>query len=320
MIYGRIWKVLDDEVKRIDKYYRLFNQDGCTGNSTLCLNYHSFWTPLAIFHAMRYRHWTVLLSSTGSVLASNVLPVIQNYVFTWELYSGGYLPWPDSYSWQVAIADPFWSKVLASLLSVTLLCSFGLLMLIRGHITGLIENPAGIASTHELVLTKNHVALRLSESADMQTFSELCSDIGSLKFRLRRPTDVGHMTLETFHPSTSTSRLLKALKNCVPFKKTILKLWSKIKPVLDVLKWSINLTKHCFITCSQYFLFSKVVFILWLLFLSTLLAFVIYIVKIMKGNAQAEQWKYAIPLKPDIYILVGVFIQVCHLPMCATDA
>jgi hypothetical protein len=44
----------------------------------------------------------------------------------------------------------------------------------------------------------------------------------------------------------------------------------------------------------------------------------------MNRNARAEQWNYAIPLSPDVYIIVGVFIQVCHLPVecnrCVTSA
>ena len=318
VIYGRIWKVLDDEVKRIDKYARLSSQDGCTGRSSLCLDYHSFWIPLSILQAIRYRHWTVALSSTGSVLASIVIPVIQNYVFIWELYSGGSLAWPDTYSWQVTIADPFWSKVLASLLSVTLLCSFGLFILIPGQKTGLTEDPRGTASTHELILTKNHLSLQFNENADRQTFSDLCSELGPSRFHLLRRTNVDHMTLEKVNPSNSMSQPLTC-RNCLPFNGTIQRQWSKLKPVLKVLKSFVNLITHFSINCPHFFLFQRVVFIPWLLFLSALLAFGIYIVTTMSRIAQAEQKNYSIPLTPDVYLIVGVFVQVCHLPVSATD-
>lgn len=317
VIYGRIWKVLDDEVKRIDKYSRLSSQDGCTGISSLCLNYHSFWTPLSILQAIRYQHWTVALSSTGSVLASVVIPVIQNYVFMWKLYSGGSLAWPDTYSWQVAMADPFWSKVLASLLSVTLLCSFGLFVLIPGQKTGLIEDPRGIASTHELILTKKHTSLKFDKDADRQTFSDLCSDLGPSRFCLRRRTNVDHMTLEILNPSNPMSQPRNA--NCLPCNGTIKRQWSKLKPILTVLKRFVNSITHFSINCPHFFLFRRVVFIPWLLFLSALLTFGIYIATNMSRNTQAEQKNYSIPLTPNVYLMVGVFVQVCHLPVSATD-
>jgi len=319
VIYGRIWKVLDDEIKRNDKYYRLFKEDGCTARRSLCLNFHCFWTPLSILQAIRYRHWTVALSSTGYVLASIAIPVIQNYVYVWELYSGGSLAWPNSYSWAVAIAEPSWSLILTYLLIITFLCSFGLLILLPGRTTGLIENPRGIASTHELVLGENYMSLQLNENADRQTFSDLCSELSSVRFRLRRQADIGYMKLETVNPSTSSSQLLKILKTCIPFRNSIQRQWAKLKPALEVLRRCIHSISHVFINYPHFFLFRRVIFIPWLLLLLALLAFGIAIVTIMDGNAQAELWNYPIPLSSDTYVVVGVFVQVCHLLVSTTD-
>lgn len=311
VIYGRIWKVLDDEIKSSDMYYRLSKVDGCSGRRSLCLNYHSFWTPLSILQAIRYRHWTVALSSTGNVLASIAIPVIQNYVYIWELYSGGALAWPNSHSWAVAIADPSWSLILTYLLLITFLCAFGLLILLPRQTTGLLENPQGIASKHELILRETHTSLQISENADEQTFSELCSELGSVWFRLRRQTDTGQLKLETVNPTRSSSQLLNALKACIPFKNTIQRRWAKLKPALEVLRRSVHSISYVFMNHPHFFLFRRVVFILWILLLLALLAFGISIVIIMTGNAQAELWNYPIPLSPDTYLIVGVFVQVC---------
>jgi hypothetical protein len=51
VLYGRMWKVLDDDIKRIDMYYRLQKPNGTTGDRSLCLNYHTFWAPLSHFRA-----------------------------------------------------------------------------------------------------------------------------------------------------------------------------------------------------------------------------------------------------------------------------
>lgn len=319
VIYGRIWKVLDDEVKRIDKYYRHFKEDGCTARSSLCLNFHGFWTPPSVLQAIRYRHWTVALSSTGYVLASIVIPVIQNYVYVWELYSGGSLAWPNSYLWAVAIAMPSWSLILTYLFIITFLCSLGLLILLPGRATGLIENPRGIASIHELVLGENHMSLQLSENVDRQTFSGLCSELSSVRFRLRRQTERGYMKLETVNPSTSSSQLLKILKTCIPFRNSIQRQWAKLKPALEVLRLCIDSISHVFITYPNFFLFRRFIFIAWLLLLLALLVFGIAIITIMDGNAQAELWNYSILLSPDTYVVIGVLVQVCHFLASTTD-
>jgi Protein of unknown function (DUF3433) len=316
VIYGHIWRVLLDEIKRIDKYCRMFNKGGCKARSLLCLNYHSFWTPLGILPAIRYRHWTVALSSTDFVLASTVIPVVQNYTFVWELYSGGSLSWPDSYSWQVAIADPSWSRVLVYLLSFTLLCSCGLLILLPRQKTGLTRNPSGIASMHELVLTKDHLSLRLGENADKGNFSYLCSQTGSIWFRLRRQPNMCHMTLETFDAPTPPSRFLDALKDWVPFIGTIQKQWSKSTPTWSCQR-SLSTQSGTASSTVPNFFCSREQSSLCGFSLKALLFFGIFIVTIMNRNAEAQQWNHAIPLSLDIYPIVGVFVQVRHLPLTA---
>jgi hypothetical protein len=166
-------------------------------------------------------------------------------------------------------------------------------------------------------LGKDHLSLRLGENADKENFSNLCSQIGSIWFRLRRQPNMCHMTLETFDPPTPPSRFLDALKNWVPFKGTIQKQWSKLNPHLELPKKSIHSIRRRFINCSHFFLFKRAVFLVWLLFLTALLFFGIFIVTIMNRNAEAQQWNHAIPLSPDIYLTVGVFVQVRHLPLTA---
>lgn len=85
VLYGRFWKTLDDEVKRIDMYHRLQQKGGTTAERSVCLNYHTFWAPLSILQAVRYGHWTVAISSLGSILGSTIIPILQNYVFSWAL-------------------------------------------------------------------------------------------------------------------------------------------------------------------------------------------------------------------------------------------
>ena len=276
LIYGRLWKVLDDEVKRIDKYYRLSNQRGCSGKSSICLDYHSFWSPLAILQAARYGHWTVELSSTGAVLASIVVPIIQNNVFIWELYSGGSLSWADSYFWQVAITHPFWSKILAILLSVNLLCSIGLLILMPGQDAGLFEDPRQITTTHEVILTRDYSSLRLDENADRQTFSDLRSELGPLTFRFRRGIGMSSMSLEASNPPIPTGW---ALKTWHSVEQTVGSQIPGLKLALHALWQFLHSFTNWHTDSPNFFLFRRATFLLWLLFLSSLFAFGIYLLE-----------------------------------------
>jgi hypothetical protein len=64
VLYDALWVIVDGEVKRVEKYYQLSTPPGSLGKSSICLDHHYFWSPLAIFQALRstmgrcsFEHW-----------------------------------------------------------------------------------------------------------------------------------------------------------------------------------------------------------------------------------------------------------------------
>jgi hypothetical protein len=241
------------------------------------------------------------------MLSSIVIPVIQNYAYVWQLYSGGSLAWPDTYSWQVAIADPLWSKVLVSILSITLLCSLGLLFLLPRQETGLADNPLGIASLQELILKKRWTDLQFDEHAYEQKLSELLSQLGSVWYHLI--SDGEHLRLE---PTTAPPRhkISIILGKYIPFMKAIQRAKQALKPTFAILGRYVAIVKSWIIDYPNFFLFRQYIFVIWLGFLLLLSIFGIYISTIMKSNARAGLLNFVMPLSPNLYLIVGVFVQV----------
>lgn len=107
VLYGVLWMVVDVDVKRLERYRQLSRDNGCRGTGSVCLNYHCFWSPLSVLQALRYRQWAVVCSSTGYVLSAVAVPNLQSYVFYWETYLGGTMPWGGQWSWQKGQVSPY---------------------------------------------------------------------------------------------------------------------------------------------------------------------------------------------------------------------
>jgi hypothetical protein len=55
VLYGVLWAIVDGEAKRVGKYHQLAKPTGSLGKSSVCVDYHCFWSPLAILQALRFR-------------------------------------------------------------------------------------------------------------------------------------------------------------------------------------------------------------------------------------------------------------------------
>lgn len=150
--YGILWSIVDAETKRLEKYRQLSRNGGCTGRGSVCLNYHCFWSPFTIIQALRYRQWTVVFSSSAYVLSFIAVPNIQSYVFYWESYSGGTMPWGGQWAWQTFQVNSYWANVLVGVLTLILFCNISIIVILGLGKTGLDKDPRGIADAVELVL------------------------------------------------------------------------------------------------------------------------------------------------------------------------
>lgn len=321
VLYGLLWMVVDDEIKRIEKYRQLSLPEGCKGKSSLCLDYHSFWAPLSIFQGVRYQQWTVAFSSTGFVLASIVVPNIQNYVFQWVLYSGATLPWGGTFSWQVGLVDPYWSRVLVAILAMNFACLVGIMVVTVTEGTGLSEDMLGLAGHAGLILDKAPSDLGFEITDEEATFSEVCTKLFEQRFHLSEEN--GFSTLNVYAGTTYSklSRIKVAVKSLRQYSsmppRRLQPLFRKIwKPFGFFLSRAgeVVLMAGCWITnCPHSFFFHPLALIFWLSSLVFLLSATIYVLVQMSQLSQTLLQNYNMPWPTNVYLVVGVLVQVRSL-------
>ncbi|CAG9982471.1 unnamed protein product [Clonostachys byssicola] len=274
VLYGRLWKALDDEVKRIDVYNRLQKKGGALGSRSLCVNYHVFWTPLCILQAVMYGHWSVAVSSVGSVLATIVIPVLANYLFYWELYSGAALDWPDIYSWQVALVDRDWAYILAGTLAAANLCCVVLCFMLPSLETGLSRDVRGLA---DLVY--------LLEGSEASDFALPANDAD--------------------HTASSQSLAVKFVKEIFPksLHPTITKMGKWLRIIIGAIKVVFNGVSG---SSSKFLVFRRLLYLIWLLILFLFMFAQGWITASLNKNAKDTRWNYGIPIDPNVYLIVGI--------------
>jgi hypothetical protein len=309
VLYGLLWTILDGEVKRIEKYYLLTSPGGASGKDTICLDYHSFWSPLAIVQVLMFRQWTVALSSTGSTVAVIAVPNIQNYIFNWVIYSGGRLNWGGVYSWQVGVVDPYWANVLTGVLCVDLLCLVGLVSLLHRRRSGLQQDPRGIITWVQVTLSSGGESIFGLEPADsFAPESQIYSKVKNKRLQIltglaRELRVVG----DDHSPDHSADRWRKFIPK--PFQHRLAK-------VGRIWKHSAKFAMHIYDVVSSWMtryasnMLHPLLLVPWMLWLVVSLCANLYVLAEMTSSEQLTLSNYALPWSPDIYLVVGVLIQV----------
>lgn len=295
-------------------------------SSSIYLDYHCFWAPLAIAQAARFQQWAVVLSSTGCVLAVNAVPNIQNYVFNWAIYAGGDLNWGGMYSWQVGYVDPYWAKVLIAVLAVDLVCILGVIILVHRRQSGLQQDPKGIITWVKLsqdICDESAIGLKSGDA--FATSREIHSKLKDQRFIVS--TDTAKMLLMlTENPKPSQARVPIRLWKVFlqPLPNVLARLWKVLpKSLRNVLgkiqgvckrfaKFALNIYEK-FQSVTKYAsnMFGSFLLIPWIAWLIVSLYANTYIVAKMTTSEQLTLRNYALPWSPNIYLVVGVLIQVC---------
>lgn len=285
VLYGILWQVIDGEVKRLEKYRQLAKDGQCTAAQSLSLNYHSFWAPLALLQALKYKQYSVIFSSTGLMLSGIVIPNLQNYVLTWDVYCGQALSWGGQNCEQLAYADEYWSKCLIGALAVTLICALGLVWSLQKWPMDLVEDPRGL----EFI-----VALTAFEDPKApNALSELQTNLPRL---VVTEPDLCLIKFEYFTDAGGV-RTWPSLKYVTERRKPphCLRSWPKIPSWISS---NIELISLIFFTS----------------FLGLTLSAAVFILVQMNTPEQDLLQDYQLPWSPDVYLLVGTFVQVRTIP------
>ena len=310
VLYGMLWTILDGEIKRIEKYYHLTNPNGVSGKGSICFEYHFFWGPLAILQALMFQHWAVVLSSTGSTMAVIAVPNIQNYVFNWVIYSGGQLNWGGVYSWQVGIADPYWSNVLTGVLCINLLCVVGLMALLHYRRSGLEQDPRGIITWVQLTMSSGRESIFGLQPADsFSQESEICSKLKDKRLQiLTNPTRELHVVGNVVSQPHSIHRWRDITPK--PLQRSITKvsvIWSHFVKFVTTVYDAVG----SWMTLHASNMLHPLLLVPWTMYLILSFCANVYILAQMTSGEQLTLSNYALPWSPNVYLVVGVLIQVC---------
>ncbi|RDW91841.1 hypothetical protein BP5796_01235 [Coleophoma crateriformis] len=320
VLYGTLWAVVDAEVKRIEPFRQI--KRGSSVKDSIDLNYHSFWSPLAAYQAAARNQWTVLFSSIGSTLALIVLPNLQNYVFVTAIYSGDELAWGGQYSCQVLSLNPQYSKILLVILGITTGCAVILCLLLLFQDTGLSKDPIGISSAALLVSGNESGPLIPPGNDDWKKASTALSNLRDQNPSIRIKThgqDEYSIEIDT-SPSKSifwvsflrkkleplaASKISQKVLN-VPLYLEHLAASKIFQKVLSILLYPFRSLEK---TPKRPFMLRPVPMLLWLAFLLTLMGLNVFILSQITSNHSMQYQDYHLPGGPNLYLVVGVFVQ-----------
>ena len=243
-----------------------------------------------------------MLSSVGSVTGNILVPVLANYVIYWELYSGAVTSWGAEYSWLVALVDPYWSTVLAAVLSVPLLCSFLLLTWLPWQDLGLVHDIRGIAEVLSLMPLEENGFDDMSANWNL-TSSQLTNVYQKRLFRLERADQGSKVKLRAVRNATTTS-------SQPPWSPVTSLLNSRVTKPLSAI-WDVLRKPYLMIKDHPNFVvLHPWLFAVWIICLFVLMGMLAWIAASLNALAKDAIWDDRIPFPANMYLLVGILLQV----------
>ncbi|KAK3397443.1 hypothetical protein B0T20DRAFT_461477 [Sordaria brevicollis] len=331
ILYGYSWQQCDTEVERIEPYYHLFNNKQRAGN-TLNVDYHTFWAPLRLWQALKYRQWTCVLSSTAYIIAFAVIPNLLNNVFSLEKRDGGtYRDLVDfdnnvdgvGYSARVAVMDRTLARALEVVLGVNMLGAVTLMVIFwwrdrTSKGSGLHKAPKGMERLMEL--TEDSKLMGVTSFTNGTGLRCLLTPPGGLQDFANGPQDPNldewarhhrcwtkdqngsfRLRFECDHkPAQVPSKRLRPLK---PLVQRTTSWWAKIQAVLD----RTGLILH-----QQPFILNPLPLASLLAIILTILGGTIWILASHLKAVKSQD--NATPIPSVLYLVIGVLVKA-SLPL-----
>lgn len=168
--YGVLWQVTEYNVKRLEPYFQLSQPKGNIASKSLNLDYTTLFSYFVPYKAVRNRHWTVLVASIGSILATTAAPSLQNASIT-PIQNPNCPPNKCKSLGefkQVIHIEPVWSRLVTACLILVAVMTLVLLLQLRRK-SGLLSDPKGIAGIASMA-TKSHI---LNDFQGMDTATDI---------------------------------------------------------------------------------------------------------------------------------------------------
>ncbi|KAL2292011.1 hypothetical protein FJTKL_10695 [Diaporthe vaccinii] len=248
VIYGVIWQMTDLEVRRLEAYYQLSQEDGATAAETLNVDYITNLSFLRPLHAYRLRHYAVMVSSIASLLAVSAVPTLTSACIILTPDRETRTQNPDG-SKEILI-DPTWSRVLEVVLLLIALMGAVLLYQLGSRRSGLLADVKGIAGLAAMA-NVSHILMDFKDM-DVATHKDIHHKLADKRYILRNsslaPLPAGENDHSTafatapgagrlrgnsehrFHLSLNPQPLILRAAGCVPFITGIL-LFTALLPI-----------------------------------------------------------------------------------------
>lgn len=191
VLYGIIWKVTDEGVKRGEPYYQLTKgTTGALAAESLNIEYHTIWSPFVPISALKHRQYIVVASSTISFLASGIVPILLSVMIRVHpnqktrkaMIENDGLEEKDIT--KNIVVDGLFARTLEAFLIIILILALYVLFKLSTRKSGLLWDPSGVAGVAAMA-NKSHILLDF-KNLDLATEEQIHKQLNKRTYILHR--------------------------------------------------------------------------------------------------------------------------------------
>ncbi|KAI5786133.1 hypothetical protein FPQ18DRAFT_264345 [Pyronema domesticum] len=174
VLYGILWKVTDEELKRSEPYYQLSKgSTGALAAESLNIEYHTVWSPMVPYAALKYRQFVVAAGGFINFLASSAVPIFLSVLIRVDPSQKERQKMAKdgkdiSHLTKRLVVDSLWTRLLEVTLAAIVICAIYIVWKLTHRRSGLLGDPSGIAGVAAMA-NKSHI---LMDFADLDLASE----------------------------------------------------------------------------------------------------------------------------------------------------
>ena len=191
VLFGIIWKVTDEGLKRGEPYYQLSKGGkGALASESLNIEYHTIWSPFVPITAIRHKQFVVAAGGFLSTLASAVVPVLlsvfirvdPNQDTRQELHEVNKMKYEDMV--KRIVIDVKFTRVLEATLVIIIGLGCYILVKVYRRKSGLLGDPSGIAGVAAMA-NKSHILMDF-KGLDLATEATIHQQLNKRTYMLHK--------------------------------------------------------------------------------------------------------------------------------------
>ena len=235
--FGVLWQITDFEVRRLEAFYQLSQDDGALADESINVDYVTNFSFLRPFRALYCKHYAVAVSSVTSLLAVSLVPTLGTACIVLNPDRTTRAEHPGDVKF--ITIHPVWSRFLTVVLFLIAALGCVLFWQLQRRKTGLLSDVKGIAGLASMAVV-SHILMDFKDM-DVATHKDIHAKLKSRRYVLRNsslaPDDeipVTKQEAERYrenHLSQNPHPLMLRGRGCIPFVVGIV-LFGALIPVL----------------------------------------------------------------------------------------